>query len=100
IQDTLDYAGTHFSPYSADTISLVATPNFLPMTGYAMPQLFFIGEDVGFAVDLDNRQAFDHLYRRTVHETSHQWWGHGLDGAKTEGETVLVETLAKYTEMV
>ncbi|WP_440054263.1 M1 family aminopeptidase [Pseudoalteromonas sp. T1lg65] len=100
IKDALQYGNQHFGKLGFNQLNLFSVADFFPATGYALPQSIFIGEDVGFHVDLDNEHGFDHLYRRTVHEVAHQWWGHGLNGAPTEGEAVLVETLAKYTEMV
>ncbi|OKY26523.1 M1 family aminopeptidase [Thalassotalea sp. PP2-459] len=100
ITDALRYGNEHFGAIKANNLRLVPVAGFFPATGYALPNSIFIGEGVGFHVDLSNEDGFDHLYRRTVHEVAHQWWGHGLNGAATEGEAVLVETLAKYTEMV
>lgn len=100
MQDAIAYGLANFGKLTTTNIRLVPAPNFFPSTGYALPQTIFIGEGVGFHVDLANGHGFDHLYRRTVHEVAHQWWGHGLNGAPTEGEAVLVETLAKYTEMI
>lgn len=100
MQDAIAYGLANFGKLNTTNIRLVPAPNFFPSTGYALPQTIFIGEGVGFHVDLANGRGFDHLYRRTVHEVAHQWWGHGLNGAPTEGEAVLVETLAKYTEMI
>ena len=42
----------------------------------------------------------DLITRRLAHEVSHQWWGHQLYPAQVEGGTMLVETLAKYSEML
>ncbi|WP_286233403.1 M1 family aminopeptidase [Thalassotalea sediminis] len=100
IRDALHYGNEHFGSIMTNNLRLVPVAGFFPSTGYALPHTIFIGEGVGFHVDLTNKAGFDHLYRRTVHEVAHQWWGHGLNGAATEGEAVLVETLAKYTEMV
>ena len=98
--DTVKYGNRHFGQINSKDLRLMPISDFFPSTGYALPQTIFIGEDVGFHVDMDNADGFDHIYRRTAHEVAHQWWGHGLNGAPTEGEGVLVETLAKYTEMV
>lgn len=100
IKDTLAYGNQHFGRINANDVRLVAMPNVMSATGYAMPQTVFIEESIGFHVDLNDTHAFDHLYRRTAHEIAHQWWGHGLNPAATEGEGVLMETLAKYTEMI
>ena len=96
--DTLRYATQNFGPMKASNLRLVPANYAFPATGYALPQTIFVAEDVGYHVDLEYEYGFDHLYRRTAHETAHQWWGHGLNGAATEGEGVLIESLAKYTE--
>ncbi len=100
IRDTLNYGLEHFGPVNTFDLRLIPAPSFFPATGYALPQSIFIGEAVGFHVNQQDSTGFDHLYRRTAHEVAHQWWGHSLNGAATEGEAVLVETLAKYTELV
>lgn len=98
IADTLRYGNQNFGRYPYKQLRLFEVPNVFNQSGYAMPQMMLIDERLGFVVDRSNNQTFDHLYRRTVHETAHQWWGHGLDSAITEGGSVLVETLAVYTQ--
>jgi ABC-2 type transport system permease protein len=101
---TMQYANQCFGRYPAKDLRLVEVPRILRMTGYALPQVLLIGEHGGFRDDLSeqpNEHAnFDQVYRRTAHEVAHQWWGHGLNGADQEGGSVLVETLAKYTELM
>ncbi|MCJ8271163.1 MAG: hypothetical protein MJK04_17400, partial [Psychrosphaera sp.] len=38
-------------------------------------------------------------YRRITHEVAHQWWGVQLDPALIQGNLVMIETMAKYSEM-
>ena len=101
MRDTVHYANKHFSPYNAKQLRLIQMPNILGYSGYALPQIMLLDERLGFGVKRDNLDSsFDHLYRRTLHETAHQWWGHTLDSALTEGSSVLVESLAKLTEVL
>ncbi|WP_281557892.1 M1 family aminopeptidase [Thalassomonas sp. RHCl1] len=95
---TLSYGNRHFSRYRAKQLRLFEVPSSLGYSGYAMPQMMLLDENLAFSVDRNNADAFDHLYRRTAHETAHQWWGHGLDSALEEGNLMLVETLAVYTQ--
>jgi ABC-type transport system involved in multi-copper enzyme maturation permease subunit len=101
---TVQYANRYFGHYPANSMNLMEVPNVLGITGYALPQMILLGEQAGFRDDLSKLQGgekeFDQLFRRTAHEVAHQWWGHALNGAAQEGESVLAETLAKYTEMV
>ena len=100
MEEMLNYGHLHFASLNLSDLRLVPASYAFSATGYALPQTIFIGERVGFHADLLDSEGFDHLYRRTAHEVAHQWWGHGLNGAATEGEGVLVETLAKYSEGV
>jgi len=100
--DTVTYANRHFSPYPAKQLRLIEVPSVLGYSGYALSQTILLDERFGFGVKRDNGKAigFDHLYRRTVHETAHQWWGYALDSAMTEGVSLLIESLAKLTEVL
>jgi len=102
MEDTINYGSLHFARYPSKQLKLLEVPRNLQsgFTGFALPQLLLIAENVGFHADISNNSAFDHVYRRTVHETSHQWWGHELNVAEVEGASALIETLAKYTEIV
>ena len=97
---SINYANKHFGRYLGEQLRLMEVPRNLGLSGYAMPETILISELEGFRTDLSNKEAFDQVFRRTAHEVAHQWWGHGLDSAAVEGGTVLVETLAKYTELV
>lgn len=99
--DTVRYANKHFSPYDSKQLRLVEMPSLLGYSGFAASQTLLLDERYGFAVKRDNlANSFDNLYRRTLHETAHQWWGYALDSALTEGSSVLVETLTKLTEVL
>lgn len=100
ILDAITYGNKHFGHYEFSQFNLVPSPVVMSLLGYALPQTVFIGEAVGFHVDFNNSDGFDNLYRRTVHEVSHQWWGYHLNIGDIEGSGVLAETLAKYTELV
>jgi hypothetical protein len=93
------YLQENVGPYPYPQLRLIETP--LPgMRGYAMPQTVMTGEDAGFKADLDNPGGFDHVFRRAVHEVAHQWFGHGIGNAVPADGAFLVESLAKYVELV
>jgi ABC-2 type transport system permease protein len=93
------YLQENVGPYPYPQLRLIETP--VPgMKGYAMPQTVMIGEDVGFKADLDNPEGFDHVFRRAVHEVAHQWFGHGIGNGVPADGAFLVESLAKYVELV
>jgi len=102
MSETVRYGNRNFGRYPGKELRLLEVPRVFGLTGYALPQIILISEHAGFREELSDKEnsSFDQVFRRTVHEVAHQWWGHGLNGAAQEGEAVLVETLAKYTELV
>jgi ABC-2 type transport system permease protein len=99
MQDTLNWMTTYIAPYRASRLNLIAMPNIGP-TGYALPQMMMINYRVGFRAQPAPDAGFDQRYRRTVHETAHQWFGHDLGNGALEDSAFLVESLAKYVELV
>lgn len=99
MQDTLDWMASHIAPYRARQLSLLATPD-IGATGYALPQLMMINYTVGFRAMPDQDAGFDQRYRRAVHETAHQWFGHDIGNGVLADSAFLTESLAKYIELV
>ncbi|GAB3002832.1 hypothetical protein GCM10027050_23190 [Psychrosphaera aestuarii] len=99
IKDTLSWFSTHIAPYPAEQLTLVSLPE-VGITGYALPQIMFVSNRNAFRA-LPNEQAtFDQRYRRAVHETAHQWFGHQLGNGVIEDGSFLIEAMAKYVELV
>ncbi|MEH8018383.1 hypothetical protein MN202_14170 [Rheinheimera muenzenbergensis] len=99
MQDTLSWMQQHITPYRAKQLSLIAMPD-IGATGYALPQLMLINYTVGFRAKPAPDAGFDQRYRRAVHETAHQWFGHDIGNGVTADSAFLVESLAKYIELV
>lgn len=99
MQDTLNWMTTHIAPYRGSKLSLIAMPDIGP-TGYALPQIIMINHKVGFRAEPTSEAGFDQRYRRAVHETAHQWFGHDLGNGVLEDSAFLIESLAKYVELV
>jgi len=99
MEDTLNWMTTHIAPYRGSMLSLIAMPDIGP-TGYALPQMIMINHNVGFRAEPAPEAGFDQRYRRAVHETAHQWFGHDLGNGVLEDSAFLIESLAKYVELV
>ncbi len=97
--DTLAWFTKHISPYSGAQLNLVAAPD-IGTGGYALPQVTLINNTLGFRAKPSLNAGFDQRYRRAVHETAHQWFGHGLGNGVNEERSFLVESMAKYVELV
>ncbi|MEH6394331.1 M1 family aminopeptidase [Pseudoalteromonas sp.] len=99
ISDTLDWFKNNIVAYKAKQLSLVAAAPF-GSTGYALPQIILIEDKVGFRARPSDDAGFDQRYRRAVHETAHQWFGHDIGNSVPADSAFLVESMAKYIELV
>lgn len=97
---SLDMFGERFGPYPHRHLRIVELPRYWGFGAFALPGLIVWPEDRGFLTDVSRGGQVDLITRRLAHEVSHQWWGHQLYPAQVEGGTMLVETLAKYSEML
>lgn len=98
-RDTLVWLEREIAPYPGNRLRLVAIPEIGP-SGFALPQIMQISFRLGFRARPEAGAAFDQRYRRAVHETAHQWFGHLLGYGIPEERAFLVESLAKYAELV
>lgn len=99
MRDTLAWLDREIAPYPGKTLRLVAAPEFGP-GGFAVPQAIMISHRRGFRARPAHDAGFNQTYRRAVHETAHQWFGHLLGYGIAEERAFLVESLAKYVELV
>lgn len=96
--ESLEYFEQEYGPYPFPTLNLVEIPN----RGFARayPGTIFISEHVGFKEKQEVNKDRDHFSYLIAHEVAHQWWGHQLASAKTEGEVLLIESLADYSALM
>lgn len=97
--DTLTWFAENITPYTGAQLNMIAAPD-IGAGGYALPQIILIKNTVGFRARPATEAGFDQRYRRAVHETAHQWFGHGIGNGVPEERSFLSESLAKYIELV
>lgn len=97
---SLDYFSRVFGPYQYPVLRIAEVPSYLDAGALALPGVIYFVENRGYLTDIRDSTRFDIITRRMAHEVSHQWWGHQLSPADVEGATMLVETLAKYSEQL
>lgn len=100
IKQTLDYAQKKFGAYSFDHLRVAEIPSLWRFGGYASPGTISMVEQNLYLVDERDPKAFSLVAKRTIHEVSHQWWGHQLSTQNISGGSIFVEGFAKYTEAV
>lgn len=97
--DTLTWFNIHISPYKAKQLNVVSMPSVIE-SGYALPQVILINDELGFRAKPSTDTGIDQRYRRAVHETAHQWFGHDIGNGIFQDRSFLVESMAKYVELV
>ena len=101
MQQTLSWFEQQISPYRGDVLRLVSMPELdSGGTGYALPQLVLINHRTGVRATQAADAGFSQVYRRAVHEVAHQWFGHDIGNGVPGDGAFLVESLAKYVELV
>ncbi|MFC3204185.1 M1 family aminopeptidase [Alteromonas oceani] len=99
VTDTLEWFSAQLTPYPYKQLSLLFTPEFGP-SGYALPQVILMSHRLAVRARPATDAGFDQRYRRTAHEAAHQWFGHQIGyGVEADG-SFLIESLAKYAELV
>ncbi|GLR69724.1 M1 family aminopeptidase [Agaribacter marinus] len=99
MQSTVDWFTTNGMTHEFGHLNLISMPDIGP-TGYALPGIVLINHKVGFRAYPNVHAGFDQRFRRTVHETAHQWFGHGIGNGVDHDRAFLIESLAKYIELV
>ena len=100
VKHTLDYCQKNFGTYAFDHVRIAEIPAHWGFGGYAHPGVISMVEDRLYLTDVSNKEAFNLVAKRTIHEVAHQWWGHTLNAKPVAGGSLFVEGLAKYTEAV
>lgn len=101
MKSTLDYCTTAFSPFQFRQLRIIEFPRYGTFAE-SFPNTIPFSESIGFItyVDPGKRDAINLPFFVTAHEVGHQWWGHQVVSANTEGATAIVETLAQYTALM
>ncbi len=99
---TLDYCTENFGAYPFESINFAEISSFTKgFAATAYPSTIFMTEDMIFHANIQGDKKQDVINELAGHELSHIWWGNSLiDPDEREGASMLIETLAMYTEMM
>jgi ABC-2 type transport system permease protein len=96
---SLDYFGTHFSPYQFRQVRILEFPRYAQFA-QAFPNTVPYSESIGFILRTGTGDDdLDLPFYVTAHEVAHQWWGHQVVGANMQGATWFSEGLANYSAL-
>lgn len=97
--DALAYFSEVFSPYQYRQFRILEFPRYQSFA-QSFPNTIPYSEAIGFVADLSDPASINYVYYVTAHEAAHQWWAHQVVGARMQGATVIVETLAQYSALM
>lgn len=99
MRETLEWLSSSVTPYPSRTLRLIVVPE-AGLSGYALPQTLQLSHRLAVRARPKPGAGFSQVYRRAAHETAHQWFGHLIGYGIAEERGFLVESLAKYAELV
>jgi hypothetical protein len=99
MRESLNYYQKNFGPYPYDYARIIERPGYGGGANSA-PGTIGYSENVGFTMDLRDRENVDFLSYVTAHELAHQYWFHQLMPANMEGAEVLTESLSQYSALM
>ncbi|PYQ29950.1 MAG: hypothetical protein DMF56_09495 [Acidobacteria bacterium] len=89
-----------FGAYPLRVLRLAEVPAYLRAGGFATHGLIVLPENRTFLIDARDPRRIDLVTRRVAHEVAHQWWGHRVAPPDAPGASAIVESLAKYCELL
>lgn len=99
MKKSLAYCSENFSPYQYRQMRILEFPRY---AGFAQSFANTVpySESIGFLADVDDSKDIDFVLYVTAHEVAHQWWGHQVVPAYTQGAHTIVESMAQYSALM
>ena len=100
-KQALEYCSTNFSPYQHGQVRILEFPVTSGQFAQSFANTIPFSEGVGFIAKVDDsdKGGIDYPFSVSAHEIAHQWWAHQVIGAKTQGATLMSESLSEYTSL-
>lgn len=98
MESSLTAFSRRFGKYPFSQLRVVEFPRYRRFAQSFAGMISF-SEGYGFIADLSDENKVDTVFFVTAHEVAHQWFGHLLNIADTEGAEVLTESLAQYAAL-
>lgn len=100
MKKALAYCTSEYGPYQFKELRIIEFPRYATYAD-SLPATIPYSEGVGFTTRYDAKDpgAYDEAFYVTAHEVAHQWWGHQVAPAMTQGAGI-IESLAQYTALM
>lgn len=99
---TMDYCENNFGNYPFKTIRFAEISGFTKgFNATTYPATIYMNENMSFHCNILADKQQDVINELAGHEVAHLWWGNNqIDPDEREGDVMLTETLAMYTEIM
>ncbi len=100
MKKALAYCTAEYGPYQFHELRIVEFPRYASFAE-SLPATIPYSESVGFITRYNPQDPsnYNQAFFVTAHEVAHQWWGHQVVTARTEGGPI-IESLAQYTALM
>ncbi len=95
----LDYFTANFGPYQFREFRILEFPRYRAFA-QSFPTTVPFSEAFAFIGRPEADDDLDDAFYVTLHELAHQWWGHQVVGALTEGSNILSEMMAEDSALM
>ncbi len=99
MQASLAYYTRNFGPYQFNHARIIEFPAYEEFA-QAFAGTVPYSEGIGFLANAADADKIDYVTYITAHEIGHQYWGHQIVPADTQGATFVVETMAQYSALM
>jgi len=99
MQTSLAYYTKNFGPYQFNHARIIEFPAYAEFA-QAFAGTVPYSEGIGFLANAAEPDKIDYVTYITAHELGHQYWGHQIVPADTQGSTFVVETMAQYSALM
>lgn len=99
---SMDYCENNFGDYPFKTIRFAEISGFTKgFNATAYPTTIYMNENMSFHCNIMADKKQDVINELAGHELAHMWWGgNQIDPDEREGDVMLTESLAMYTEIM
>ena len=99
MQASLAYYTKNFGPYQFNHARIIEFPAYEEFA-QAFAGTVPYSEGIGFLANAAEADKIDYVTYITAHEIGHQYWGHQIVPAGTQGASFVVETMAQYSALM
>lgn len=99
MKSSFEYMSENFGSYQYQQMRILEVPVY-SSRAQSFPNTVPFSEDLGFVMHIDDEKDVDMVFFVVAHELAHQWWGHQVNPANVQGQSMINESLAQYSALM